>query len=56
MKKKNHRPERGIELTTLQISQKQGELDLNAINTWPRSLLFLSSPNLKIGQYSNKFH
>ena len=55
-KKKNHLPERGIELTTLQISQKQGELDLNAITTWPPSLLFLRPSNLKIVQYATKFH
>ena len=56
MKKKFHLPERGIELTTLQISQKQGKLDLNAITTWPRSLVFTSAPNWKIAQYSTKFH
>ena len=41
-----------IELTTLQIFHKQGNLDLNAITTWPRSLLFIIAPNLKIAQYS----
>ena len=54
--KKFHLPERGIELTTLQISQKQGKLDLNTITTWPRSLMFISAPNWKIAQYSTKFH
>jgi len=54
--KKNHLPERGIELTTLQISQKQGKSDLNAITTWPPSLMFLSAPNWKIAQYLTKFH
>ena len=53
---KNHFPERGIELTTLQISQKQGKLDLNAITTWPRSLMFISAPNWKNAQYSTKFN
>ena len=54
--KKNHLPERGIELTTLQISQKQGKLDLNTITTRPRSLVFISAPNWKTDQYSTKFH
>ena len=56
MKKKIHLPERGIELTTLQISQKQSKLDLNAITTWPRSLIFIIAPNWKNAQYSTKFH
>jgi hypothetical protein len=30
---KNHLPEQGVELMNLQIYQKQGELDLNAIIT-----------------------
>ena len=54
--KKNHLPERGIELTTLQISQKQGKLDLNAITIWPRNLMFIIASNWKIAQYSTKFH
>ena len=54
--KKNHLPERGIELMTLQISQKQGKLDLNAITTWPRSFMFINASNWKIGQYSTKCH
>ena len=54
--KKNHLPEREIELTTLQISQKQGKLDLNAITTWPHSLMFKNASNWKIVQYSTKFH
>ena len=54
--KKNHLPEREIELTTLQISQKQSKLDLNAINSWPRSLIFIIAPNWKNAQYSTKFH
>jgi hypothetical protein len=41
---------------TAQISQKQWNLDLNAITTWPPSHLFKSTPNLKLGQYSTKFH
>ena len=41
---------------TAQISQKQWNLDLNAITTWPHSHLYKSSPNLKFGQYSTKFH
>ena len=55
-KKKFHLPERGIELTTPQISQKQSILDLNAITTWPRSLIFIIAPNWKNAQYSTKFH
>ena len=47
MKKKNHVPQRGIELTTLQIFQKQGKLDLNTITTWPRSPLFMNAPKLE---------
>ena len=35
---------------TLQISQKQGELDLNAITTRPRRPLLEMSPNWKILQ------
>ena len=54
--KKNHLPERGIELTTLQISQKQGKFDLNAITTWPRRPLLEIASNLNIAQYSTKFH
>ena len=37
--KKNHVPEGGIEPMTAQISQNQGELDLNAITTLPSRLL-----------------
>ena len=55
-KKKFHLPEWGIELTTLQIFQKQGKLDLNAITTQPCSLVCICPPNLKIYQYLTKFH
>ena len=55
-KKKNQLPERGIEPATLQISQKQGKFDLNAITTWPRRPLLKGAWNLNIAQYSTKFH
>jgi hypothetical protein len=41
---------------TLQISQKQGKFDLNAITTWPRRPLLKGASNLNIAQYSTKFH
>ena len=56
MKKKNHLPERGIEPVTLQISQKQGKFDLNAITTWPRRPLLKGASNLNIAQNPTKFH
>ena len=55
-KKKNQLPERGIEPATLQIFQKQGKFDLNAITTWPRRPLLEGASNLNIAQYSTKFH
>ena len=56
MKKKNQLPDQGIEPATLQILQKQGKFDLNAITTWPRRPLLEVASNLNIGQYSTKFH
>ena len=56
MKKKNQLPERDIQPATLQIFQKQGKFDLNAITTWPRGLLLKCASNLNIVQYSIKFY
>ena len=53
---KNQLADRGIEPATLQIFQKQGKFDLNAITTWPRRPLLEGASNLNIAQYSTKFH
>ena len=54
--KKNHFPERGIELTKLQISKKQGKLDLNTITTQPRRSFLEGASKSNIYKYSIKFH
>ena len=58
MKKKIHfqLPEMGIELLTLENSNKAWFLDINAVPTWLSSHLFISAQNLKVVQYSTKFH